>query len=558
MFLINLENFTDFFYSNELFIVLFISLLNGLILYFASVKFILVLQQSGYRYKRYFKWLKSSDTPYRSRLMLLCLLGLLFFCVLNITFIPIVNEEVAAYVGFASYILFVAVYIKTESAVNAKIPIKKTKRIVRLSITYYLTLSAITFGLMILITYLGFLLGATIPYVLRYAILCALPMFMPYVLFVAYCINEPMEAFLRKRHIQRCKNKLKKADVIKIGITGSYGKTSVKEILATLLSQRFRVLATPQSFNTPLGIALSTKKLDNLHDIFIFEMGARQRGDIKELALLTNPSYAILTGVNNQHLETFGSLKEIEDTKYELFECLKDGSLAFFSSDNDISVKLSNRYENEKYLAGASNNNGLVYATDVRVDEQGTSFNLHIKGEKPTPVNSVLLGKHSVGNICLASAVAYKLGLSVEEIASGINRIKSISHRLEIIPNHKNVVLIDDSYNANIDGAMAGLEVLDAFKGRKIVLTPGLIELGADENIANMRFGKQLASHADIVVIIGKHNAEMLINGLKEGGMKVENIYFEKSLTRGKNTLEKILQEGDVVLFENDLPDNYN
>ena len=170
----------------------------------------------------------------------------------------------------------------------------------------------------------------------------------------------------------------------------------------------------------------------------------------------------------------------------------------------------------------------------------------------------MLLGKHSISNICLAAAVAYKIGMSPDEISEGINRISSIGHRLELVRNNKQIVIIDDSYNSNVTGVNAAMEVLDLFEGRKIVLTPGLVELGKIENIANLEFGKTLAKHADKVIIIGKHNAEMLINGLLDGGMERENITFAKNLKRGNEELNAIMKEGDVVLFENDLPDNYN
>ena len=170
----------------------------------------------------------------------------------------------------------------------------------------------------------------------------------------------------------------------------------------------------------------------------------------------------------------------------------------------------------------------------------------------------MLLGKHSVKNICLAAALSYKIGLTKEEIAVGIGRIQSIGHRLELLPNNKNIVIIDDSYNGNVDGINAAMDVLDTFNGRKIVVTPGLVELGKIENVANYELGKTLAVHADVVIVIGKHNAEMLIKGLIDGGMDRENIKFEKSLTKGNALLNGIIKEGDVVLFENDLPDNYN
>ena len=200
----------------------------------------------------------------------------------------------------------------------------------------------------------------------------------------------------------------------------------------------------------------------------------------------------------------------------------------------------------------------MVWATDVKTDVRGMSFTLNVKGEEPVSCTTVLLGKHSVKNICLASAVAYKIGLTPNEIAEGINRIQSVGHRLELMPNNKNIVIIDDSYNSNVDGVNAAMEVLDTFDGRKIVLTPGLVELGKMENVANMEMGKTLAKHADMVIVIGKHNAEMLINGLLDGGMARENIKFAKSLNKGNEILNGIIKEGDVVLFENDLPDNYN
>ena len=287
-------------------------------------------------------------------------------------------------------------------------------------------------------------------------------------------------------------------------------------------------------------------------------MGARSKGDIAALAKMVKPKYGVLTGVNNQHLETFGSIEVTKDTKFELFEHLAEGGAGFFSSDNAGAVELMNRFDGEKYSAGIDGDDNLVTATDVSVNTRGMNFTLNFKGGKSIKCSTVLLGRHSVRNICLAAAVAFKIGLTPKEFAAGINRIQSIGHRLELMPNNKNIVIIDDSYNSNVDGVNAAMEVLDTFEGRKIVLTPGLVELGKMENVANLEFGKTLATHADIVIVIGKHNAEMLINGLIDGGMNRENIKFAKSLNKGNALLNEIMVEGDVVLFENDVPDNYN
>jgi UDP-N-acetylmuramoyl-tripeptide--D-alanyl-D-alanine ligase len=326
----------------------------------------------------------------------------------------------------------------------------------------------------------------------------------------------------------------------------------------TILSQRFRVLATPESYNTPMGIAITTKKLDSTHDVFIAEMGARSKGDVKSLAEMVKPSYAVITGVNTQHLETFGTYENILDTKYELVDSLPSNGKAFFSSDNDGAKILHDRFNGEKYLAGFNPNDNFVYASDVKIEKTGAEFMINVKGETPVKCKTILLGKHSISNICLAVSVAYQLGMTMDEIVLGINRIVSVGHRLEIVPNNKNVVIIDDSYNSNVNGVMAAMDVLDTFEGRKIVLTPGLVELGKEENISNFKMGKILASHADIVIITGKQNAEMLINGLLEGGMDRDKIIYAKSLKKGNEELNQILEEGDVILFENDLPDNYN
>ena len=558
MFPIGLGSFSELFSGYTLYLIIGISLINGALLFFASSKFLLVMQQSGYRGKRYFKWLLNPETPYLSRLMLLCLLGLLFFCLLSVCFLSVVGNTITSYMGFLSYVLFVSLYIDSERNVNAKLPLKKTKRLVRLCITYEIILTLLTFGIIVLVNFIAYSIGDEVVGVLRYAPICLIPLLSPYVLFLAYLINEPFENAIKKHIVLKATAKLDSADVIKIGITGSFGKTSVKEILNTVLSQKFRVLSTPNSFNTPMGIALTVKGLDSTHDIFIAEMGARNKGDIKELADMIKPSVAVLTGINNQHLESFGSIETIKDTKFELFEGLTENGVGFFSSESEGAKELFNRFNGEKYSAGINKEGNFAYATDITTDERGMSFNLHINGEKPVKCCTVLLGRHSVSNICLAAAVAYKIGLTPEEIAMGVNRIPALKHRLELLPNNKNIVIIDDSYNSNEDGIRAAMDVLDTFSGRKIVLTPGLVELGKMENVVNLEFGKTLARHADLVIVIGKHNAEMLISGLTDGGFNKENILFAKSLNKANVLLNGIVKEGDVVLFENDLPDNYN
>lgn len=558
MFPVGVTAFSELFTEGQLAIYFSIAILNAVLFICMSIKFVLVLQLGGYKGKKYFKWLASPETPYLSRLMLLCLLGLLFFCLLSTCF-TFLGADIASHVGFLAYLFFSVLYITTEKKMGNKVRLKYTRRVIRLFIVYFIVVALFTFGVVVLVNFIAFKSQDEIVGVMRYSVICLTPLLVPYLLYFASLIVAPFELIVKKYYVKKATLKLKRSQVLKIGISGSFGKTTVKEILKSILSQKYRVLATPESYNTPLGIALTVNNLDSTHDIFIAEMGARNRGDIKEVAQMVNPMYGILTGVNSQHLESFGSIENIKDTKYELFENLTDGGEGFFCSDNKYSMELAERFKGEKYFAGTGDyEDNFVWATDIVTDWHGTSFNLCIKGEEPVRCATVLLGKHSIRNICLAAAVAYKIGMSAKEIAFGIIRIQSVGHRLEIMPNNKGIVIIDDSYNANIDGVEAAMEVLDMFEGRKIVVTPGLVELGKEEGVLNVEYGKMLAKHADVVIIVGRHNAEMILSGLIDGGMKKEDIRFAKNLNRGNEELNKMAKAGDVVLFENDLPDNYN
>ena len=308
MFPVGLENFSSMLSGAPLIFSIVVSVLNAGLLFFASMKFLLVLQLCGYKGGRYFKWLKNPQTPYLSRLMLLCLMGFLFFSIIAMCFSSVLGYEVSSIVGFVSYLLFTVLYINTESKVNAKVPLRKTKRLVRHCIVYCLVLCAFTFGLITLLNYLAFVIGSEVVGILRFSLICGMPILTPYILYFASLLTSPFETLVKRFTIKKATLKLKRMQVLKIGITGSFGKTTVKEILKSILSQKYRVLATPASYNTPMGIALTVKQLDSTHDVFIAEMGARNKGDIKEVAKIVSPMYGVLTGVNIQHLETFKTL----------------------------------------------------------------------------------------------------------------------------------------------------------------------------------------------------------------------------------------------------------
>ena len=560
----NLEWVTRVFTMQNIWIVLLISVLNGVLMLFASHRYMLALQQLGYKGRKYFGWLKTKGNNQLSRLLLLTLMSFLFFCVFNLSMTAFFKpsgkngtlSEVPAYLGFIVYLFFMFAYIITESKVRAKIPLRITRRFVRLAVTQIFLSAVVTFGLLLLINFVSGWLKSEVIYILRYALISVIPILAPFVLLLSNVILKPFEKLNEKHYMSIAKAKLSNSQIIKIGITGSFGKTGVKAILTTILSEKFRVLATPKSYNTPLGISLAIQKLDSTHDIFIAEMGARRVGEISDLATMVNPDIAVLTGINEQHLETFSSVENIKKTKFELFEHLKKGGKGFFSCDNNGSKELYDSWQGEKYLAGITATNGNMYAKDIKITAKGSVFTLCADG-KEIECTTSLLGTHNITNICLATCVAYELGLSLDEIRAGINKIRTVTHRLSIVPNNKGIIIVDDSYNSNMDGLKGAIEVISQFEGRKIIVTPGLVELGDKQVEMNIQAGKLIANAFDKVIVVGKTNAEALVKGLLEGGKTGEDVLYEKNSERGNEALNTILQTGDVVLFENDLPDTY-
>ena len=328
------------------------------------------------------------------------------------------------------------------------------------------------------------------------------------------------------------------------------------KILKTILSEKYKVVATPLSYNTPLGISKTVKRLDGTEDVFIAEMGARRVGDIKELTQIVNPQIAVITGVTNQHLSSFLTAENIKKTKFELVENMQDGK-AVFSSDNIQTKEMKKECKVFSVLAGISKGgNPKVYADDIVCDENGTTFTLHIKKES-VKCQTALMGKHNVSNICLAVAVADMLGLTMAEISSGISRIKPIKHRLELIKSPNGINILDDSYNANPEGFKCALEVLNGFQNKKYVVTPGIVELGFQENEINFNIGTQLSKVADGVILVGRARALRIREGLLSCGYPTEKIKMVSNLEGAKEELKSILKDGDVVLFANDLPDKY-
>jgi len=346
-----------------------------------------------------------------------------------------------------------------------------------------------------------------------------------------------------------------------IGITGSYGKTSTKHIVQKILAQKFNVLMTPGSYNTTMGVVLTIRKmLSPLHDLFITEMGAKKVGDITEICQLVKPTYGILTSIGPQHLETFKTLDNVQKTKYELIRALPPEGMSFLNSDDPLIMDGWERYGQQgiRYITyGIDGDKAEIQAKNIRYSEEGMDFTA-VKGEQEYSFSTKLLGKHNLYNILAGISLGFALGMDYKSIYAGVRELTPIEHRLQI-KRKADHVIVDDAYNANPVGTKMALEVLQLISGnKKILITPGMIELGSQEYELNKTFGRQAAQVCDYIILVGEKQTKPLQDGLRELNYPQEKYCIVKDIFAAFQHLEIIREKNDIILIENDLTDDYS
>lgn len=516
-------------------------LVSAALLSICSVKMLHMYQLSSYRFKGVLSWLKTSHYDYLLRYFAYAFFASGFTVLFNLCF----PQENIHYFSYLIYVFFGLVFVVVAFSKKAKVPLAITPRMRRLIMVDTILCIGLSVG--------GWGLSLTPMQECGYAVL---PVLIPIAAALSYFITYPFERANARSFMRDAAEEIErlKADGLKVvGITGSYGKTTAKNILLAMLSTKYRVCATPKSFNTPLGICRTVN--DVLADddrIFLAEMGARRRGDIAELCSVARPDIALITGVGCQHYETFGSLQAIADTKYEIVEALGRGGYAVFNGADEGAKKLSERFNGDKAVTGEGANDYPSF-TDVKCGENGTTFKVMADGSE-IKITTPLLGRHIPALITACIAVALRLGVPACACARACEKLAPVEHRLEIIRSGDKTI-IDDSYNSNPVGAEIALEVLSCFEGKKIAVTPGMVELGTEEAECNRNFGRQIAGVCDIALLVGRRG-KTIAEGAIEGGMKRENIVIVKDLQEATKGLAKIKGKA-VILFENDLPDNY-
>ena len=383
----------------------------------------------------------------------------------------------------------------------------------------------------------------------------------PELLFAADAAIKPVQALDNWRFVGQAERRLAEVSPLAIGITGSFGKTTTKACIAEVAELRGPAYATPASYNTYLGVVRAINEgLTTRHRTFIAEMGAYRRGDVAELCDLVHPTIGVLTAIGPAHLERFGSLDEIEKAKGELAEGVPAGGTFITTADDERCLRAAQRTEARVLLFSASGAESAdVTAHDIEMAEGTTRFTLRRGEGDETTVRSKLLGRHNVANLLAAAAVGTGLDMPLDTIARALARVTPPAHRLSPILNPQaGIVVIDDAYNSNPVGAAAALEVLASHQAqRRVLVTPGMVELGERETEENERFGQHAAEVCDLVVLVGEERSRPIRAGLDAASFPGDRIHVVADATEAQALLAQTTRRGDVVLFENDLPDLY-
>ena len=505
---------------------------------FVGLPMVKIIQLSGYRARGVKAWWKGSAMDVIVRYA-----SLMFFAfVAMIVYVGCFGSfDWARYCAPALYSVLAVVFIVSagKSGDNKVVPTGRAVRLICVNMILSLGLGALV-------------AWASYYHVYFQTLTAALALLIPVTALAANFITYPFEKLNNKKYVKRARKTLEQKSPIVIGITGSFGKTSAKNMLKAMLENKYTVLATPGNYNTPMGICKTVNGMLGDEQVFIAEMGARYKGDIKELCGIVKPKYGIITAVGDMHIETMGSRAGVADVKFELGAALsEDGLLVLNGYNADCKALETRDTKCVKHVTGGEN---AVKYDKLVIDGTGTAFELYIDGTA-YPVKTKLLGAHIPELACICAALATELGVSAQDIVSAVESMPQVEHRLQIVPSaDPSVTVIDDAYNSNPVGAKNALEVLNMFEGKKIIITPGFVELGAIEKECNRTFGAQIAGVCDYAFLVGSRASDIkkgaLLAGMNEGVISV----FDRR-DDAVNALKDITGQR-IVLFANDLPDN--
>ena len=524
-----------------------------------------MLQLNGYKTPEHSRWMKKNIKRY---------IPLLFFLAVQLVLLPlervlvwesekhVLNSgklKLACCITGFLILADIGIIIANKPGKKFKKPLVYTARVKRMLVTFFILIAAIFAGAFFSADRVDFedaqRFTNVLPFVFTGAALYLAPVLVP----LSNLINKPVEKSVQRWYINDAKKKLADMPSLhKVGITGSYGKTSMKFYLSELLSSQYETLKTPESFNTPMGVTITVRRdLKPTHEYFICEMGARRVHEIKELCDIANPHDGIITSVGPQHLETFRSIENVVNTKFELADAVQAaGGKIYLNGDNDLIRAKAPQYPNA-VLYGLQEGNDYR-ASDISVSDRGTEFTVTAPGGETCRYSMKLLGEHNVQNVLGAIAYAHGTGISLEKLVLPVKRIAAVPHRLQLLDKGGGVTYIDDAYNSNPSGCRAALNVLGLFDACRILVTPGMVELGAKQEELNYEFGQEAAKACDYIVLVGKAQTVPIYNGIKDAGYDMEKVFVADGLNEALAKVQSYqTDKKKIVLLENDLPDNY-
>jgi UDP-N-acetylmuramoyl-tripeptide--D-alanyl-D-alanine ligase len=337
---------------------------------------------------------------------------------------------------------------------------------------------------------------------------------------------------------------------IKIAIAGSYGKTTMKELLLCVLSEKLNVAATPANKNVSVSHAKFAKGLSGDEDVLIIEYGEGEPGDVKRFAELTHPDRGVITGLAPAHLDKYKTLRAAGEDIFSLADYLSNKNVYVYedSSTKDF-IKKPYHVFNQSGVLGWG-------ISDIKIAIDGTAFTLS-KGEKTLKLKSGLIGRHQIAYLAFVAALALDLGLREAEVISGIAKTKPFEHRMQFYELN-GAWILDDTYNGNLEGIKAGTGLLAELNAkRKVYITPGLVEQGEETERVHIEIGNLIAkANPDLVVLMKNSVTQYIEQGLKDEGYKKELQIIDDPLDFYLN-LKHIVAAGDLVVMQNDWPDNY-
>lgn len=507
-------------------------------LFYEFKRDLMMYQQNSYRNERYMRWLSTSgDTT--------SLVRLLTYIAIMVMLVPQLSYM------FCCCVALIPLCINVGKLIVAryKKPLVWTNRVKRI----FAVASLLSVGICVAAWFIW-----KSWYVVDVALLVIFAM-SHVIIMLSGILLKPVEASINRKYYNEAASILRSMpDLTVIGVTGSYGKTSTKHYLNRILSEKYDVLMTPGSYNTTMGVIRTVREMMKpYNEIFICEMGAKNIGDIKEICDLVHPSIGIVTAVGEQHLESFKTIENVQRTKFELVDSLPENGLAVINDDFPFAA--SRNVDNVKALRYAVRavDNADYRVTSVVYDETGTSFSMQ-GPEGEFSFHTRLVGECNISNLMGAVIVALYLKVPVDKIQYAISKIEQVEHRLNLKRTPGGITIIDDAFNSNPTGSKMALDVLAGMtKGKRIVITPGMIELGDKQHEYNAELGRHIAASTDVAIIVGEYNRDAILEGLKSADMPEEKVKVVDSFKEAQVVLGSIVKPGDTVLYENDLPDTF-